>query len=161
MTTTILALLVLHAAIAGATPTVDANVAADEVLVVADTELSKLWKYTRGRPPAFDHRLLRKHGHACVTLGFVIERSGRPSTIRVLKASPPDVFDATAISTLRKARYKPGPANEARTPVYSTITYAAFRDVGGKPEREAARIVSQCDMTIVPPTPSGDGKPAR
>ena len=152
-----LSLLTLHAALAGATPTVELKAAEDEVLVVAEKELPRLWKYTRGRMPTFDRQRLREHGHACVTLGFVIERSGRPSTIRVLKASPPGVFDAAAIATLRKVRYTPGPANHARAPVYSTITYTAFLDLGGGPEREAARIVSRCDMTIVPPAPESAG----
>ena len=122
-----------------------------DVLVVAEHELPKLWKYARGRAPRFDEALLRKHGHACVTLGYVIESNGRPSTIRVLKASPPAVFDASAIATVQHVRFKPGPANEARVPVYSTITYTGSLNMGGNPAREAARVAARCAMRIVAP----------
>jgi TonB family protein len=125
--------------------------AGDDVLVVAEGELPKMWKYVRGRAPRFDAKLLREHGHACVTLGYVIEPDGRPSTIRVLKASPPEVFDATAIETLGKVRFKPGPSNDARVPVYSTMTYTAFRNMGGNAASEADRTAAHCAMRIVPP----------
>jgi TonB family protein len=148
--------LIFQAALAAADSSVEATVAKDEVLVVAEQELPRLWRYVRYPVPAFDRRQVREHGPACVTLGFVIERNGRPSTIRVLKASPPDVFNAAAIAALAKMRYEPGPENEARTPVYSTITYTAFRGFGNKPEREAARIASKCDMKIVPPAPESE-----
>lgn len=127
-----------------------ATAAGSDVLVVAEHELPKLWKYARGRAPRFDEALLRKHGHACVMLGYVIESNGRPSTVRVLKASPPGVFDASAIATLQHVRFKPGPANEARVPVYSTITYTGSRNMGGNSAREAARVAARCAMRIVP-----------
>ena len=121
-----------------------------DVLVVAEDELPKLWRYERGRAPRFDDALLRRHGHACVTLGYVIESDGRPSTVRVLKASPPGVFDAKAIETLNHVRFKPGPANEARVAVYSTITYVSSRPMGGNARREADRVAARCAMQIVP-----------
>lgn len=128
--------------------------AADEILVVSEQDLPKMWTYKRGISPPFDSSKLREHGHACVTLGYVIEPDGRPSTIRVLKADPSGVFDATAIAALGKVRFKPGPANTSRTAVYSTITYTGFRSIGGDPARESRRVYARCAMEIVPPSSS-------
>lgn len=129
----------------------NAAAAGTVVLVVAEQDLPKLWRYARGRAPGFDEALLRQHGHACVTLGYVIESDGRPSTVRVLKASPPEVFDAKAIATLNQVRFKLGPANEARVPVYSTITYTASRRMGGNAGRDADRSGSRRALAEVTP----------
>jgi len=129
----------------------------DELLVVAAQDLPRMWVIVRYGALKFDRRKLRDHGHACVSVGYVIEPDGRTSTARVLKSDPAGVFDASALSAVEKSRYKPGSRNANRAPVYTTATYTAFVAPAADPARMLARVSSSCDVEIVLP----DARPKR
>ena len=132
----------------------------DEVLVIPQYELPKMWKRVHEEPLRFDTGKLREHGYACVSLGYVVESDGRPSTIRVVKSRPPGVFDEAAIGALQKVRFEPGPANEARTPVYSIMSYTAAWRSSGNAAKDHERVLAKCAVLILPPD-VGTGMPDR
>src|SRR5688572_7392781 len=107
----------------------------DEVLVIPQYDLPKMWKRVHEEQLRFDTDKLREHGYACVSLGYVVEPDGHVSTIRVVKSRPPGVFDDAAIAALSKIRFEPGPANAARTPVYSIMSYTAIWRSSGNPQK--------------------------
>ena len=132
----------------------------DEVLVIPQYELPKMWKRVHEEQLRFDTDKLREHGYACVSLGYVVESDGHASTIRVVKSRPPGVFDDAAIKALSKIRFEPGPANEARTPVYSIMSYTAAWHSSGNAEKDNERVLAKCAVLILPPD-VGTGMPIR
>jgi TonB family protein len=132
----------------------------DEVLVIPQYDLPKMWKRVHEAQLRFDTARLREHGYACVSLGYVIEPDGRASTIRVVKSRPQGVFDEAAIEALSKIRFEPGPANEARAPVYSIMSYTASWRSSGNAEEDHERVLAKCAVLILPPD-AGTGMPIR
>jgi hypothetical protein len=70
------------------------------------------------------------------------------------------VFDEAAIGALKKVRFEPGPANEARTPVYSIMSYTAAWRSSGNAEKDHERVLAKCAVLILPPD-VGTGMPDR
>ncbi len=159
MTPTALPLIVLALA-ADPEPPITPTTRGDEVLVIPQAELPKMWKRMPAEPLRFDTGKLREHGYACVSLGYVIEADGRPSTVRVVKSRPRGVFDAEAIAALAKMRFEPGPANAARTPVYSIMSYTQSWRSSGNAEKDVERVLARCAVVIAPPE-VGTGTPER
>ena len=153
--TALFALLFLPAA---AGPAADAP-AEDELLAVPRSELRKMWELEYEAPLRFDAQKLRDHGHACVSLGYIIERDGTTSTISVVRASPRKVFDAEAIAALEQARFRPGVANEARSPVYTVMTYAASGRASSNPDRELASVQGKCAVEVAVPDDGSGSAP--
>lgn len=157
---TSLAILLLPLAIAAFAPTgahaqqeaaSAAAPAEDEVLVVDEKDLDRMWVGTEKSPVQIKPNMARgataRLDAGCVTIGYVIETDGRVRTANVLRSDPPGVLDAEGLRTARTMRFRPGPDNPSRVPVYSVVSWS----VGRGTERTVAGALAPCLVDIEVP----------
>lgn len=136
-----------------APPTATAPLADDEILVVDEKDLGRMWRNVAKRPPQLSPNAVRRIDVACVSIGYVIESDGRVRTANVLRSEPAGMLDAEGLRIARAMRFRPGPENEARVPVYSVMTWSYGRGT----ERTVADAMGPCMVDIqvpaVDPTP--------
>lgn len=139
-----------------ATPPSGAPLAEDEILVVDEKDLPRMWRelgrssrqLELGTPMRGEDRFEL----GCVSVGFVVEADGRVRTARALRSAPPRVLDAAGLRTARALRFEPGPDNEARLPVYSIRTWS----VGRADVKDVVAAMAPCMVDIqVPPEAGG------
>ena len=135
-----------------APPPAAAPLADDEILVVDEEDLDRMWRRASKRPTYVNARSAqaRRLKSACVTVGFVIESDGRVRTANVLRSQPPGALDADGLRTARSMRFRPGPDNAARLPVYSVVSWSHGRGS----MREVAQALEPCIVDIEVPRPS-------
>lgn len=139
-----------------ATPPSAAPLAEDEILVVDEKDLPRMWReigeqgkqLELGAPMRGEDRFEL----GCVSVGFVVEADGRVRTAQVLRSEPPRKLDAAGLRTARALRFEPGPDNEARLPVYSIRTWS----VGRADVKDVVAAMAPCmvDIEVPPPGPA-------
>ena len=111
-------------AVASAAQSTSAAPAPDEILVVDEDDRTKVWQIVNEQP-------IRREDvegtpqHACVSLGFIVESDGTTSTHQVLRSKPKGALDAGALKAIKEWRFKPGPKNPNRYPMYTTAIFNA------------------------------------
>lgn len=138
-----------RAAFAGDTAPHAAPLAEDEILVVDEKDLGRLWRRTSKRPMYLDAQSsrARRLDAGCVAIGYVIESDGRVRTAKVLRSDPPGVLDEDGLRTARRMLFVPGPENEARTPVYSVVSWSQSRTT----VEDATAAIRPCMLDIEVP----------
>lgn len=137
-------------------PSAAAALAEDEILVVDEKDLPRMWRDAGERPRQLDlgtpMRGKDRFELGCVSVGFVIEADGRVRTAKVLRSDPPGVLDAAGLRTARALRFEPGPDNAGRLPAYSVRTWS----VGRAPAQDVVGAMAPCMVDIeVPPETGG------
>jgi TonB family protein len=117
----------------------------DEILVVDEDDRTRMWRVVSA-PPITEDLMTSRPKDACVSVGFIIESDGTTSTHRVLRSKPKGEIDAAALATLKKWRFKPGPENPGRIPMYTTALFTA----GYRAQHEAPLKIG-CLVEIVVP----------
>lgn len=125
--------------------------AEDEVLVVDEKDLDRMWVGTEKSPVQIQPNTARgataRLDAGCVTIGFVIESDGRVRSANVLRSDPPGVLDEDGLRTARTMRFRPGPDNPSRVPVYSVVSWSLGRGT----ERTVAGALAPCLVDIEVP----------
>jgi TonB family protein len=123
----------------------------DELLVVDEKDLDRMWRSATKGPPRLSpnpgQRGIDRIDTACVTVGFVIENDGRVRTANVLRSRPEGVLDAEGLRAARSMRFQPGPDNAARVPVYSVVSWSFGRGT----VRTVADAIAPCLVDIEVP----------
>lgn len=74
-------------------------------------------KRLRASPPDYPQEALTKSITGAVTLEFIVNTSGEPSDVHVVEATPPGIFDQSAIAAVKRWRYAPMLVNGAAVEV--------------------------------------------
>jgi TonB family protein len=123
----------------------------DEILVVDEEDLPLVWRHAGKGVPQLSPNPARRGADrietACVAVGFVIESDGRVRTAKVLRSHPAGVLDAEGTRVARSMRFRPGPDNPARAPVYSVVAWSYGRGT----ERTVAEAIAPCQVDIEVP----------
>lgn len=128
-------------------PATSSPLADDEILVVDEKDLDRMWRNAAKRPPQLSPNTFKPIDVACVSVGYVIESDGRVRTAKVLRSEPAGVLDAEGLRAARAMRFRPGPQNDARVPVYSVMTWSYGRGT----ERTVADAMGPCMVDIEVP----------
>jgi TonB family protein len=82
-------------------------------------------KRTRYVPPEFPSKALSQRVSGSVTVEYTVDTNGDPRDVRVIEATPPGVFDHSAITAVKKWHYDPVVANGApvEVPVRTSIRF--------------------------------------
>ncbi|HME41203.1 MAG TPA: TonB family protein [Steroidobacteraceae bacterium] len=96
----------------GASPDVDAlNARLVQVKAVSAGGMPEVMEASLTRAKAIELNYpadaLRRNVEGWVELAYVIAADGKVSQVKVLNSSPPGVFDASAVKTISRVRYKP------------------------------------------------------
>ena len=79
--------------------------------------LSVKLKRLRTSPPDYPQEALTKSITGAVTLEFTVNTSGEPRDVHVVEATPPGIFDQSAIAAVKRWRYAPMLVNGAAVEV--------------------------------------------
>jgi TonB family protein len=132
---------------AGETATAAAPLADDEILVVDEKDLGRMWRNVAKGPPQLSPNTRKPIEVACVSVGYVIESDGRVRTANVLRSDPAGVLDAEGLRAARSMRFRLGPDNDARLPVYSVVAWSYGRGAA----RTVADAIAPCMVDIQVP----------
>lgn len=129
-----------------------------QIAVVERDQLARMWveKTTRGgSAPMYPPKMVMAGHVGCINVGFVIEAEGRVGGMRVLRSkihAPPLTGELKELQAsmgrwLQAKRYKPGPRNPGRLPVFSRemIVVFAGEDARGTAPEELA-LAQECDV---------------
>jgi TonB family protein len=130
-----------------APPAAASPLADDEILVVDEKDLDRMWRAVAKGPSRLSPNTRKPIDAACVSIGYVIESDGRVRTANVLRSEPAGVLDAEGLRVARAMRFRPGPENDARVPVYSVMTWSYGRGT----ERTVADAMGPCMVDIEVP----------
>lgn len=134
-----------------------APLAEDEILVVDEADLPRMWRDAAKAPPRLSPNPARPGADriesACVAIGYVIESDGRVRSANVLRSVPPGVLDEEGTRAARSMRFRPGPDNAARLPVYSIVAWS----YGRGSVRTVAEAIAPCMMDIEVPRATAPG----
>jgi periplasmic protein TonB len=92
---------------------------------VNPASLAATLKRTRYTAPEFPSKALSQHISGAVTVEYTVDVNGDPRDVRVIEATPPGVFDHSAIAAVKKWHYDPVVANGApvEVPVRTSIRF--------------------------------------
>jgi TonB family protein len=92
---------------------------------VNPASLAAQLKRTRYTPPEFPSKALSQHLSGSVTVEYTVDTSGEPRDVRVVEATPPGVFDKSAVVAVKRWKYDPVLANGApvEVPVRTSIRF--------------------------------------
>jgi TonB family protein len=128
-------------------PATSSPLADDEILVVDEKDLDRMWRSVGKGPPRLSPNTRKPIDLACVSIGYVIESDGRVRTANVLRSDPSGVLDTEGLRAARSMRFRPGPENEARLPVYSVVAWSYGRGT----VRTVADAIAPCMVDIEVP----------
>ena len=74
---------------------------------ITDTPIEREYRALSRPEPAYPHQALARGIEGYVVLEFTVTAAGTTRDLRVLDASPTDVFDAAALAAARQFRYQP------------------------------------------------------
>lgn len=74
---------------------------------ITDTRIEREYRALSRPEPAYPHQALARGIEGYVVLEFTVTAAGTTRDLRVLEASPTDVFDAAALAAARRFRYQP------------------------------------------------------
>lgn len=74
---------------------------------ITDTRIEREYRALSRPEPAYPHKALARGIEGHVVLEFTVTADGTTRDLRVLDASPTDVFDAAALAAARQFRYQP------------------------------------------------------
>jgi TonB family protein len=82
-------------------------------------------KRTRYVPPEFPSKALSQRLGGAVTVEYTVDTSGDPRDVRVIEATPPGVFDHSAVTAVKRWHYDPIVVNGApvEVPVRTSIRF--------------------------------------
>src|SRR6185437_45885 len=86
-------------------------------------QLAASLKRTKYASPEYPQKALSQRISGSVTIEYVVDTNGDPRDVRVVEATPPGVFDKSAISAVKRWHYEPVIANGApvEVPVRTAI----------------------------------------
>lgn len=92
---------------------------------VNPASLAASLKRTRYVPPEFPSKALSQHVSGSVTVEYTVDASGDPRDVRVIEATPPGVFDKSAIAAVKRWHYDPVNVNGSpvEVPVRTSIRF--------------------------------------
>ena len=107
------------------TPKTPAAARAAQAAGVSTQSLAASLKRTRYQPPEFPSKALSQHLSGAVTVEYTVDANGEPRDVRVVEATPPGVFDKSAIAAVKRWKYDPVIANGApvEVPVRTSIRF--------------------------------------
>lgn len=79
------------------------------------------WQVYRVTPP-YPGNLLAAPVTGAVTMSFDVGASGVPSNVKVLKSTPPGVFDTAAVVALQKWYFEPSDGSVTGAPQHASVT---------------------------------------
>jgi TonB family protein len=87
--------------------------------------LAATLKRTRYIPPEFPSKALSQHVGGAVTVEYTVDANGDPRDVRVIEATPPGVFDHSAIAAVKRWHYDPVVVNgtPVEVPVRTSIRF--------------------------------------
>ena len=74
---------------------------------ITDTRIDREYRALSRPEPAYPHQARVRGIEGYVVLEFTVTAAGTTRDLRVLEASPTDVFDAAALAAARQFRYQP------------------------------------------------------
>ncbi|MGB5147167.1 MAG: energy transducer TonB [Porticoccaceae bacterium] len=74
---------------------------------ITDAPIEREYRALSRPEPAYPHQALARGIEGYVVLEFTVTAAGTTRDLRVLEASPTDVFDAAALAAVRQFRYQP------------------------------------------------------
>jgi TonB family protein len=82
-------------------------------------------KRTRYVPPEFPSKALSQRVSGAVTVEYTVDANGDPRDVRVIEATPPGVFDKSAVTAVKRWHYDPVIANggPVEVPVRTSIRF--------------------------------------
>jgi len=88
-------------------------------------QLAASLKRTKYASPEYPQKALSQRISGSVTIEYVVDTNGDPRDVRVVEATPPGVFDKSAISAVKRWHYEPVIANGApvEVPVRTAIRF--------------------------------------
>jgi TonB family protein len=80
---------------------------------------------TRYVPPEFPSKALSQRVSGAVTVEYTVDTNGDPRDVRIIEATPPGVFDHSAVTAVKKWHYDPVIANGSpvEVPVRTSIRF--------------------------------------
>jgi TonB family protein len=92
---------------------------------VNPASLAASLKRTRYTPPEFPNKALSQRLSGSVTVEYTVDTNGEPRDVRVVEATPPGVFDKSAVAAVKRWKYDPVLANGApvEVPVRTSIRF--------------------------------------
>jgi TonB family protein len=92
---------------------------------VNPASLAASLKRTRYTPPEFPSKALSQHLSGAVTVEYTVDTTGDPRDVRVVEATPPGVFDKSAVAAVKRWHYEPVMANgvPVEVPVRTSIRF--------------------------------------
>jgi TonB family protein len=92
---------------------------------VNPASLAAQLKRTRYTPPEFPNKALSQRLSGSVTVEYTVDTNGEPRDVRVVEATPPGVFDKSAVAAVKRWKYDPVLANGApvEVPVRTSIRF--------------------------------------
>lgn len=92
---------------------------------VSVQSLAASLKRTRYTPPEFPNKALSQHLSGAVTVEYTVDTNGETRDVRVIEATPPGVFDKSAIAAIKRWKYEPVVANgtPVEVPVRTSIRF--------------------------------------
>jgi protein TonB len=82
-------------------------------------------KRLRYVPPEFPNKAVEQHVGGVVTVEYIVDANGDTRDVRVTEATPPGVFDKSAIAAVKHWHYEPVVVNGAHVevPVRTSIRF--------------------------------------
>ncbi|MBS0417417.1 MAG: energy transducer TonB [Proteobacteria bacterium] len=92
---------------------------------VSAQSLAASLKRTRYIAPEFPNKALSQHLSGAVTVEYTVDTNGETRDVRVIEATPPGVFDKSAIAAIKRWKYEPVVANgtPVEVPVRTSIRF--------------------------------------
>ncbi|MGA8278166.1 MAG: TonB family protein [Rhodanobacteraceae bacterium] len=108
--------VLLASAFAAASPSANGS-----VIAVLPPDRSGYWQFEKDtvKPPEYPLHALRSHISGCAAVAFVIEANGTVSSAWPVVETAHSGFGKVASESVSRWRFKPGPENLARKPVYT------------------------------------------
>lgn len=91
--------------------------------ILRDDALNDYWVVNQKFAPDYPTSAVHKGHEGCVTVGYYIEADGTTSGNWVIASYPKFVFERSALNASLKTTYTPGPLNEERQSVVTTMTF--------------------------------------
>jgi TonB family protein len=124
----------------------------DDVLSMQYADLPKAWTRERGRDQG-ESMFPPKYRAGCARVSFIVERTGKISTIKVLGTYPDTIFGDVVRDMLKSWRFQPTAINAQRMPVYTEHTFVmvapkADRVIGSNRREKISptRVANQCAL---------------
>ena len=104
--------VLIQDAVAYDTASLQVAAAASRALTTSSAVRLKRIRYSA---PEYPSKALRQQLSGHVTIDFVVDANGDPTELRVVETHPAGVFDRAVLEAVRRWRYIPVVANDART----------------------------------------------